>query len=161
MGEIIKVGMADYKIGKAPDSLTTIGLGSCVGVVIYDSISKIAGLAHVMLPYCMDIKENFNVAKYADTAIPKVIEELTARGCLKSRLKAKMAGGSQMFAFENTNEILKIGVRNSIACKEILDKLRIPILSQDIGGNQGRTIIFDIISEVLQIKVIGSGTKEI
>ena len=94
MGEMIKVGMADMKYCKAPDSITTLGLGSCVGVVIYDSITKIAGLVHVMLPDSTKIKNNENLAKFADTGVDEMVRQIINAGASKSRLKAKIAGGA-------------------------------------------------------------------
>ena len=67
MGQMIKVGMADLKICKAPDALTTIGLGSCIGIALYDPSTKISGLAHIMLPDSKSIRNNSNIAKFADT----------------------------------------------------------------------------------------------
>jgi len=98
MGEIIKVGMADYKIAKSPDSLITLGLGSCVGVVIYDKTKQIAGMAHIMLPSSEEIKNNSNKMKFADTCIDMMMADLLKQGVNKSLLKAKIAGGAQMFS---------------------------------------------------------------
>ena len=75
MGQMIKVGMADLKICKAPDALTTIGLGSCIGIAIYDPSTKITGLAHIMLPDSTQIRNNSNIAKFADTGIQKLYDE--------------------------------------------------------------------------------------
>lgn len=69
LDEMIKVGMADLKVGKSPDVLTTLGLGSCVGVAIYDPVTKISGLLHCMLPDSTQFRNNSNKAKYADSGI--------------------------------------------------------------------------------------------
>ena len=123
MQEIIKVGMADLKVVKSPNVLTTLGLGSCIGIALYDRHTKIAGLAHIMLPDSAQIKNNMNKAKFADTGIELLIEQMIELGCSKSRLTAKIAGGSQMFNFGNSNnDIMKIGYRNAVATKEILSK---------------------------------------
>ncbi len=135
MQMITKVGMADMDITKDPGIITTLGLGSCVGIVLYDHITKIAGLVHIMLPSSKQIKNNENKAKFADTGIQLLLSKMIERGCSKSRITAKIAGGSQMFSFQSNNEIMKIGERNVIATKEILKSLNIPIIAEDTGGN--------------------------
>ena len=106
MSEVIKVGMADLNVCAAPDAITTLGLGSCVGIVLYDSVVKKAGMVHVMLPDSTKIRNNENVAKFADTGIAVLIEKLEKIGASRSRLTAKIAGGAQMFAFSNNNDII-------------------------------------------------------
>ena len=159
--EVIKVGMADLKLTKAPGILTTLGLGSCVGIALYDKYNKIAGLAHIMLPSSKEIKNNDNKAKFADTGIELLIENMVKEGALKKNLSAKIAGGSQMFSFNNTNNILKIGERNVLATKEKLKELNIKIISEDTGGNYGRTIKLNSDDGSLLVKTIGHGIKVI
>ena len=118
MGNMIKVGMADLKVCKAPDALTTLGLGSCVGVALYDPVTKISGLLHCMLPDSTQIRNNSNVAKFADTGIDELIRQMVALGASKSRLVAKMAGGAQMFAMKTNNDTLRVGERNVEAVKK-------------------------------------------
>ncbi len=142
MGTVIKVGMADMNVCKAPDAITTLGLGSCVGIVLYDSTLKLAGMVHVMLPDSTQIRNNENIAKFADTGIVELLNRLIKMGASKSRITAKIAGGAQMFAFGTNNDMLKVGEKNVIATKQILAKLNIPILAEDTGLNFGRTIVF-------------------
>ena len=132
MPELIKVGMADYKVGRAPDTLISYGLGSCIGISLYDPQTKIGGLLHIMLP-----------------------------DSNQSRLVAKLAGGSQMFAFANASDIMRVGLRNASASKEILKKLSIPIVGEDTGGSYGRTVQIDLSTGVYKVKTIDKGDKEI
>jgi len=157
--EIIKVGMADLNVIKAPGILTTLGLGSCVGIALYDKYNKIAGLAHIMLPSSKEIKNNENKAKFADTGIELLIEMMVKEGAKKENLTAKVTGGSQMFSFNNNNSVLKIGERNVTATKEKLNDLNIRIISEDTGGNYGRTIELNAEDGSLLIKTIGHGEK--
>lgn len=157
----VKVGMADLQIVESPQTISTLGLGSCVGVVLYDPEKKLAGLAHIMLPDSNNSKENTNKAKFADTAIPYLIELLLKKGAEKERLISKIAGGAQMFEFKGNNDIMKIGARNIKAVKENLNKLNINIVAEDVGGNYGRTIEFDTNTGKLIIKSIGKAIKEI
>ncbi len=158
MKSLIKVGMADLKTATNPEVLTTLGLGSCVGVCIYDPVTKVSGMAHVMLPDSKAIRNNSNVAKFADTAVVKLVNDMVANGASKRRLVSKIAGGAQMFSFSSKNDMMKIGQRNAIAVKEILKELGIPLKAEDTGGNYGRSIEFDSVDGSLRIKTIGHGT---
>ncbi|MCI9429214.1 MAG: chemotaxis protein CheD [Lachnospiraceae bacterium] len=142
MSEIIKVGMADLKVCKSPDGVTTLGLGSCVGIAIRDPSTKIGGLAHIMLPDSTSIRNNSNIPKFADTGIDELVKQLIKAGASRSRLVAKIAGGAQMFAFQNKSDLVRVGERNVEAVRRKLQQLRIPILASDTGKNYGRTVIF-------------------
>ena len=159
--KIIKVGMADLKIAKAPDILTTLGLGSCVGIALYDTQAKIGGLAHIMLPDSKQIKNNSNAAKFADTAITQLIEELVSSGARSNRLVAKIAGGAHMFEFKNMDDMMRIGTRNVTAVVSCLGAFRIPIIASDTGNNYGRTVELHTATGVFVVKTIGHGVKEI
>ncbi|WP_416198015.1 MAG: putative chemoreceptor glutamine deamidase CheD [Sporanaerobacter sp.] len=156
---VIKIGMADLNVTKAPSILTTLGLGSCVGIALFDKKNKIAGLVHIMLPSSEEIKNNSNKAKFADTGIELLLEKMIALGADKKNVKAKIAGGSQMFSFNSNNDVLKIGERNVIATKKKLKELSIPIVSEDTGGNYGRTIELNSEDGSLLVKTIGHGTQ--
>ncbi|MCF6460520.1 chemotaxis protein CheD [Clostridium sp. Cult3] len=158
---VIKVGMADLNVIKAPGILTTLGLGSCVGIALYDKPNRVAGLAHIMLPSSKEIKNNENKAKFADTGIELLIARMVKEGAVKERLIAKIVGGAQMFSFNNNSSILKIGERNIQATKEKLKELNIRIISEDTGGNYGRTIELDAEDGSLLVKTIGHGVKVI
>src|SRR5699024_1966184 len=100
--------IADLNVVEAPNTIRTSGLGSCVGVVIYDNFKQVAGLAHVMLPDSKLTKqEKFNEYKYADTAIDSLVNQLISLGARKSQLKAKIAGGAQMFKFQSGTDIMR------------------------------------------------------
>lgn len=153
---IIRVGIADMKIVQAPNKIRTLGLGSCVGVVIYDPNKKMAGMAHIMLPDSSLAKGDkaMNEAKFADTAIKALTKELIILGANRSNLKAKISGGAQMFQFTSQNEQMRIGPRNVEAVKKELQKLNIQLIGEDTGGNSGRTIEFNPESFALQINTV-------
>lgn len=161
MAELIKVGMADYKVGRAPATLISYGLGSCIGISLYDPQTKIGGLLHIMLPDSSKSRSNENRAKFADTGIVDMLQELQKMGAAKSRLVAKLAGGAQMFAFANASDIMRVGVRNVEASKEILKGLSIPIVGEDTGKNYGRTVQIDLSTGIYTVKTIDKGNKEI
>lgn len=142
MSEIIKVGMADLKTCKSPDGVTTLGLGSCVGIAIRDPGTKIGGLAHIMLPDSTAMKNNSNIPKFADTGIEELVKQIVAIGGKRPKLVAKIAGGAQMFSFQNKSDMVRVGERNVEAVKKKLSELKIPILAEDTGKDFGRTVIF-------------------
>ncbi|MFP7169149.1 chemotaxis protein CheD [Terribacillus sp. 7520-G] len=153
--EILHVGIADAKIAVHPQHLRTAGLGSCVGVVIYDKQKRLAGMAHVMLPDSSMAKQSqMNRNKYADTSLDDLIANLLELGASTSRCKAKLAGGAQMFSFMSTDEKMRIGPRNIEAVEQKLREYRIPIESKDVGGTNGRTIEFDTETCGLKIKTV-------
>ncbi|WP_410769233.1 chemotaxis protein CheD [Fontibacillus sp. BL9] len=159
---IVKVGMADLNVIRGQGLIRTTGLGSCVGVTLFDPLLKMAGLAHVMLPSSEIAREGaLNIAKYADTALPELVRKLTALGASQSRLVAKMAGGSQMFTFAGTGDSMRIGPRNAESCKAMLSELGIPLLAEDTGGNYGRTIELDCETGILFIRSVQMGIKEL
>lgn len=154
------VGIAEYKIVKVPQKIMTIGLGSCCGVVLYDEINKIAGLVHILLSTSQHEKIPANRAKYADTGIMALYEEMKKLGANSRFMRAKLAGGAHMFNFENSSKsIFNIGEKNVKSCKATLAKLNIPIVSEDTLGTCGRTIIFDTTTNKLVVRSVGKGEK--
>lgn len=161
MENIIKVGMADMHVARHPAVLTTLGLGSCVGIALYDKTTGTIGLAHCMLPDSTQSKNASNIAKFVDTAIEALVANMVGLGANRYKIVAKLAGGAQMFNFSQASDLMRIGHRNIIAAKEKLGYMKIPIVSEDTGGNYGRTIILDSATGILQVKTIGYGIKEI
>ncbi|MCR5788298.1 MAG: chemotaxis protein CheD [Lachnospiraceae bacterium] len=161
MGTMIKVGMADLKLCKAPDKITTLGLGSCVGIAIRDPQTKVGGLAHIMLPDSTQIASNSVKAKFADTGVKELVEIMAKNGASRTRMVAKIAGGAKMFAFNSKNDAMSVGDRNVEAVKKVLSLLKIPILAQDTGDSYGRTVEFDPDTGEFLIKAVGRGQKTI
>jgi len=157
----IKVGIADMNTAFSPDKIITVGLGSCIGIALYDNRLKIGGLAHIMLPDSTQFNNISNPLKFADLAIPLLINDMEKIGARKSNMRAKIVGGASMFTFSDQRMNMDIGNRNSISVKNVLNQLSIPLLCEDVGGNKGRTMIFDTQTGVVQIKTIGIGIKEI
>lgn len=153
------VGMADLKAVKTPGVLTTLGLGSCVGIALYDPVAKVAGLAHIMLPDSKAIHNNQNPAKFADTAMIKLILDMERLGARKINMRAKIAGGAQMFAFNATNENLRVGDRNVEATRRVLKECGINIVAEETGSNFGRTVELYAEDGKFLIKAIGQGVR--
>ena len=151
----IKVGMADLNICKAPDMITTLGLGSCIGIAVYDPVTKVGGLAHIMLPDSTQMRNNSNIAKFADTGIEELIKRVTLAGANKRRLVAKIAGGAKMFEVKGVSGVGNVGERNAIASKAKLNQL----LAEDTGLNYGRTVELYPATGEFYIKAVGKPLK--
>ena len=139
--EAIIVGVGEYRTIGGPGQLACIGLGSCVGIAIYDLQAQVGGLAHAMLPRYEEGRDKVNAAKYADSSIMLMVDELAEMGAVRSRLRAKIAGGAHMFSFLSS-DTLNIGQRNSEAARDTLKAEHIRLLGEDLGGTRGRTIAF-------------------
>lgn len=157
----IEVGIAEFKISTNPHILSTLSLGSCVGIALYDSVTKIGGLAHIMLPDSRITKTLANPAKFADTAINAMLKQLHEKGAGRKRIVAKIAGGAMMFESAMIDPTMQIGERNVKATKSILDNLGIPVVAEDTGKNYGRTMELDTRTGEVTIKSIQTGVKVI
>ena len=151
-GSLINVGVAQVKIANGPAVLRTI-LGSCVGICIYDRMKKIGGLAHILLP--VDTSNGTTIEKFAETAIPHMVQLLLKEGAKKEFMSAKIAGGASMFKFEASVTLGQIGERNIEETKKILEKLQIPLVDEDTGGSAGRVIDFFLDDGHLKVKANG------
>ena len=158
MSKVIKVGMADLNICKSPDIITTLGLGSCIGLTLYDPVTKIGVLVHYMLPDSTQMRNNSNIAKFADTGIDELLKQVLRAGANRTRLVAKIAGGAQMFAFKSASSDLgNIGARNVQSVKQTLAQLHIPIIAEDTGKDYGRTVFFYGENGAMKVKSVKKG----
>ncbi len=163
MGEAFMVGMAEIKVADRPgDVLIALGLGSCIGVCAFDAQAGVAGLAHIVLPESGGNAES--AGKFADTAIPTLLDEMTRRGASLSRIRFALAGGAQLFAFHGSGGIpnarLEIGLRNIAAVQTELAKRRLSIIAADLGGATGRTVHLFADGRV-RVKMIGQSEQEL
>lgn len=159
MSQLIKVGMADLNICKDPNVITTLGLGSCIGIALYDPVTRIGGLAHIMLPDSTKIRNNANIAKFADTGITELVNQMMRAGASKQRMVAKIAGGARMFEVAGTNTIGNIGQKNAEASKQKLRELGIRLIAEDTGLNYGRTVELHCATGEYYIKSVGKPLK--
>lgn len=161
MGTVVKVGMADLNICKSPDVITTLGLGSCIGLTLYDPVTKIGGMVHYMLPDSTQVRNNENIAKFADTGIDELLKKVVAAGASRQRLVAKIAGGAKMFETTGGSAIGNIGARNAEAAKQILKQKGIRLIAEDTGLNYGRTVELHCETGDFYIKAVGRPVKVI
>ncbi|MDR2163691.1 MAG: chemotaxis protein CheD [Clostridiales Family XIII bacterium] len=162
MSEQYVVGISDRKVAIAPDSIVTYALGSCVGVALYDVKTRIGGLAHIMLPdsKMLPYAEQGRM-KFADTGIEDMVDEMISRGADRGGLKAKIAGGADMFKISDGSRLASIGCRNVASVKSALSRLGIQLVAEDVGRDYGRTLYFDLTTGGVKIQSLGKGTKEI
>lgn len=149
--EVLLVGMGEIKSTRGIGILGCIGLGSCVGTLIYDAATASAALAHVMLPEPSGAESIDMPGKYATTALPALLETLGTSS--PTRLKAILIGGAEVF--QNRQNALRIGARNVEKLHQLLQTHRIPIVFEDTGGHQGRSFEFDLAMGQLTLRTVG------
>ncbi|MDR1797976.1 MAG: chemotaxis protein CheD [Clostridiales Family XIII bacterium] len=160
--EPIKVGISDYKTSRSPDQLVTYALGSCVGVSLYDPVSKVGGLSHIMLPTSkLRAAGVDDRMKYADTAIADMVRDMESKGADRAHIRAKIAGGANMFNIHESAFINTIGDRNIEAVKLELDRLGIPLVAEDTAGDYGRTVFFSLADGSVKIQTAGKAGSEL
>ncbi|MDW7651007.1 MAG: chemotaxis protein CheD [Bacillota bacterium] len=159
MSDTIRVKIADLATKKDEGILITVGLGSCIGIALYDPVARTAGLAHILLSDSTMFRTHANPAKFADTAIPVLIGEMVAQGAKTSRLRAKIAGGSKLFSFEKS--LLSVGEKNIQSVRDTLAGLRVPIIGEDVGGSVGRTMRLFVADGKVTVSTVGAGEREI
>jgi len=154
----VKVGIAEYDVTTDGAALTTSGLGSCLGIAMYDEGAGVAGLVHVMLPSAEEV-DGSNPAKFADSGIEALLAAMERAGADPDRVRAKVAGGSDMLDFSENGS--GIGVRNIEQVERTLDDLEIPIETKDVGGDHGRSLRLEGASGRLVVKSANKGEKTI
>ena len=135
------VGIADMKMAQKGERLITYALGSCIGICLYDPQIKLAAMVHIMLPINMQAGRK-NTFKYADTGIRETLNQMVAKGAMKERITAKIAGGARMFEVSG-GTLGSIGQRNSESVHQVLRRENIRLLWEDVGGKVARTMEFD------------------
>ncbi len=151
----------ERRVGKGGGTLSILGLGSCVAVVLYDETSRVGGLAHVLLPDPSYSREAEKRGRYATTAIPALLDELLQAGAARARVTARLVGGACMF-----QELLPpgqphIGARNVDAARLALARDKISVVAEDVGGDFGRSIHFDLLDGRLRVSSQARGQIEI
>ena len=159
--KIIEVDLADLKIAQLPARLVTRGLGSCLGITIYDPIKKIGAMAHAMLPDIDKARIKFNPARFVNSVIRKAVEELEKLGSSKVHLVAKLFGGAHMFTFIAFDSVLNVGQKNIEMAQDVLKELGVKVAAQETGGTFGRTIELNLQNGKVMVRTISLGEKEV
>jgi chemotaxis protein CheD len=154
----ILIGVGELATGQHPQVLVTQALGSCVGVTLWDPRTRVGGMAHVMLPASGHSTAPGRATRFADLAVPALVDLLTDLGSPKRRLIAKIAGGSAMFTGDSMGSI---GARNAAAVVDHLEQLGLLVQASDCGGSHARTIELHLETGVLVVRSYVYGIKEI
>jgi chemotaxis protein CheD len=161
MLNILSVGLGELKISRDPnDILVAYGLGSCVGIGMYDPGLRLAGLLHALLPAHPN-GDSSHSAKYVDTGIVALMVEMIRAGADRKRIIVRMAGGANMLAAPGFSQCLNIGARNVEAAYATLEGLNIKLSSLEVGGVLGRTVRFYVASGRMTIRAFGNQEREI
>lgn len=159
--KMIEIGLAEMKIAQAPAGLVTRGLGSCLGITIYDPLKKIGAMTHAMLPDIDKARIKSNPIRFVNSAIRKAVEGLEKLGSSRVHLVAKLFGGAHMFTFIASDSVLNVGQRNIEVAQSVLKELGIKVAAQEIGGTFGRTIELNLENGKVMVKTISLGDKEV
>lgn len=138
------VKVAQHAVGGPEDLLVTLGLGSCVAILLHDPDARVGGMAHVLLPEPALSRDRSNESKFATTAVPLLVREMARRGARPGRLQARLVGGAAMFQTLMVPGTLNMGERNVRAAREALERAGIPVLSENVGGDYGRSVRFAV-----------------
>lgn len=157
-GEII-VKVADFRSGTGNDILVTIGLGSCVGIVLYDAAAHVGGLAHVLLPSPALGRPDSKPAKFPQTAVPLLLEEMGQRGASIRRITARLIGGASMFSGLGAPGTIQMGERNVVASRQALHQHGVAIVGEATGGDFGRTVRLWVADGRVEVSSVAHGTQ--
>ena len=136
------VKVAQAAVGGPDDTLVTLGLGSCVAILLHDADARVGGLAHVLLPEPALSRDQGNASKFATTAVPALVQEMARMGARPGRLKARLVGGAAMFQTLMVPGSLNMGARNINASRQALEAAGIPVVAEEVGGDYGRSVRF-------------------
>jgi chemotaxis protein CheD len=156
-----KVRVADITVTQAPATLVALGLGSCVAIVVHDPVACVGGMAHVLLPSSPPGHAVLAPGRYAQSAIPLLVEQVLAAGANRARLTARLAGGAAMFANLSAPGLIHMGDRNTLAAREALHGQNVRIIGEWVGGDFGRSISYDLATGVVRVSSVRHGVREI
>ena len=159
-GEII-VKVADLRSGTGNDILVTIGLGSCVAIVLYDATAHVGGLAHVLLPSPALGRQDSNPAKFPQTALPILLEQMGQQGASVRRISARLVGGASMFSGLGAPGTIQMGERNIVASRQALHLAGVAIVGEATGGDFGRTVRLWVADGRVEVSSVAHGVQTI
>jgi chemotaxis protein CheD len=154
----IRVKVADLAVA-SEGMISTIGLGSCVAIVLHDATAQVGGMAHVLLPNEQMSRDRSNPAKFPTTAIPLLIKEMRHLGAVAERIKAKIIGGASMFGNLMPPGGINIGERNVNAVREVLAAENVPIIAEDTGSDYGRSVFLYVLSGRVEVRSLRKGSR--
>jgi chemotaxis protein CheD len=160
-GRELVVRVADLRTGVADDTLTTVGLGSCVAIVLHDAEARVGGLAHVLLPSPALSRSDANPAKFPQSAVPRLIELMAAEGARVQRMTARLAGGASMFSALAPPGTIQMGERNLVAARQVLSSYGVPLVGEAVGGDFGRTVRLRVSDGRVEVTTVAHGVQHL
>jgi chemotaxis protein CheD len=160
-GRELLVRVADLRTGVADDVLITVGLGSCVAILLHDAEARVGGLAHVLLPSRALSRSDSNPAKFPQSAVPRLLELMTAEGARPERITGRLAGGASMFAALAPPGTIHMGERNLVAARQALSSNGVPLVGEAVGGEFGRTVRFRVADGRVEVTTVAHGAQHL
>ncbi len=160
-GRELLVRVADLRSGLEHDTLVTVGLGSCVAIMLYEPEARIGGMAHILLPSPALSRVDSNPAKFPQSAIPRLIELMAAEGARPERITARLAGGASMFAALAPPGTIQMGERNLVAARQVLNTHGVPLVGEAVGGDYGRTVRLRVCDGLVEVSTVSHGIKHL
>ena len=158
----VRVKVADYAVRRGNQVIVTIGLGSCVAIVLYDRVAQVGGLAHILLPNKSMSRETSNPAKFPETIVPLMLEEMRRLGSSPTAaISAKIIGGASMFGQLTGGTGINVGERNVNATREVLTAASIPLVAEDTGLDYGRSVYFHLDDGRVEVRSLKKGDRVI
>jgi chemotaxis protein CheD len=160
-GRELVVRVAELRSGLADDTLITVGLGSCVAILLHDAEARVGGMAHILLPSPALSRKDSNPAKFPQTAVPRLLELMAANGAQRQRITARLAGGASMFAALAPPGTIQMGERNLVAARQVLNTHRVPLVGEAVGGDFGRTVRLRVCDGRVEISTVAHGIRHL
>jgi chemotaxis protein CheD len=160
-GREVVVKVADLRTGLADDTLVTIGLGSCVAILLHDAEARVGGMAHVLLPSPALSRNDENPAKFPQSAVPRLLELMAAEGAAIRRVTARLAGGASMFSALAPPGTIQMGERNLVAARQVLSSHGVPLVGEAVGGDFGRTVRFRVCDGRVEVSTVAHGVRHL
>ncbi len=160
-GRELVVRVAELRSGRADDTLVTVGLGSCIAIMLHDAEAKVGGMAHVLLPTPVLSRKDSNPAKFPQTAIPRLIELMVADGAKPQRITARLAGGASMFTALAPPGTIQMGERNLVAARQVLNTHGVPLIAEAVGGDFGRTVRLRVCDGRIEVSTVAHGIQHL
>jgi chemotaxis protein CheD len=160
-GREVLVRVADLRTGVADDVLITVGLGSCVAILLHDAEARVGGLAHVLLPSPSLTRLDSNPAKFPQSAVPRLLELMASEGAKRERITGRLAGGASMFSSLAPPGTIQMGERNLVAARQALSAHGVPLVGEAVGGEFGRTVRFRVGDGRVEVTTVAHGAQHL
>jgi chemotaxis protein CheD len=160
-GREVVVRVADLRTGVGDDTLVTVGLGSCVAILLHDAEARVGGMAHILLPSPALSRQDGNPAKFPQSAVPRLLELMAAEGAAPKRVTARLAGGASMFSALAPPGTIQMGERNLVAARQVLNSHGVPLVGEAVGGDFGRTVRLWVCDGRVEISTVAHGVQRL